>query len=142
MNSNLVENIINNNLTEAKEVFDNIMSDIIEKKLNECKKNISAKDYTNSIEDFGYEIVEDLNEAARFKIVKARIRGGKIQRRKKVATQPGFTYRGGRLIRMSPTERRKRKMGQRRGKIKRRAKAARAMQKRKRSLRRRKALGA
>lgn len=78
---------------------------------------------------------------ARVKIVKARIRGGKIQRRKKVSNVKGYTMRGGKLTRMSAAERLKRKQGQRRGKMKRRAKAARALMKRKRSLRRRQSLG-
>lgn len=78
---------------------------------------------------------------ARVKIVKARIRGGKIQRRKKVANVKGYTMRGGKLTRMSAAERLRRKQSQRRGKIKRRAKAARALMKRKRSLRRRQSLG-
>lgn len=83
---------------------------------------------------------EELDEA-RVKIVKARIRGGKIQRRKKVSNVPGMTMRGGKLKRMTPAERRHRKMGQRRGKLKRKAKMNRAIMKRQRSLRKRKALG-
>lgn len=52
-----------------------------------------------------------------------------------------MTIRGGKLTRMSPAERRRRKLGQRKGKIKRRAKMARALMKRRRSLQRRKSLG-
>lgn len=84
---------------------------------------------------------EQLDEAPRIKIVRARIRGGKVQRRKKVSTVQGMTVRGGKLTRMSPAERRRRKMGQRRGKMKRRSKLTRTLMKRKRSLMRRKALG-
>ena len=80
-------------------------------------------------------------DEARFKIVKARIRNGKVQRRKKVSTAPGLTFRGGKLTRMSPTERRHRKMGQRRGKLKRRAKMSRILRKRTMSLRKRSRLG-
>jgi len=83
---------------------------------------------------------KDLLEAS-FKIVRARVRGGKIQRRKKVSTRPGYTFRGGKLIRMSPAERRKRKLGARRGKIKRRSKMNRSNMKRARSNRKRNALG-
>ena len=86
------------------------------------------------------ETEEELDEA-RVKIVKARIRGGKIQRRKKISNVPGMTLRSGKLKRMTPAERRNRKMGQRRGKVKRRAKMNRAIMKRQRSLRKRKALG-
>ena len=84
---------------------------------------------------------ETLLEAPRIKIVKLRIRGGKIQRRKRVSNVPGMTIRGGKLKRMSPTERRKRKMGARKAKIKRKAKMVRTLQKRKRSLLKRKRLG-
>lgn len=84
---------------------------------------------------------QTLMEKVRVKIVKLRIRGGKIQRRKKVSNVPGMTLRGNRLVRMSPTERRNRRMGQRKGKIKRKTKIQRTLQKRKRSLQKRKRLG-
>lgn len=84
---------------------------------------------------------EETLEEARIKIVKARIRGGKIQRRKKVSNVPGMTFRGGKLTRMSPAERRRRKMGQRKGKMKRRAKMVRTLMKRRRSLQKRRTLG-
>ena len=86
------------------------------------------------------EETEQIDEA-RFKVVKARIRGGKVQRRKKVATQPGMTFRGGKLIRMSPAERRKRKLGARKGKMKRRGKMAMIKRKRQMSIRKRERLG-
>ena len=86
------------------------------------------------------EAEETLHEA-RFRIIKARIRNGKIQRRKKISTVPGLTFRGGKLIRMSPAERRRRKMGQRRGKLKRRTKLSRTLRKRTMSLRKRSRLG-
>jgi hypothetical protein len=83
---------------------------------------------------------EEIDEA-RINIVRARIRGGKIQRRKKVSNVPGMTLRGGQLKRMSAAERRRRKLGARKGKMKRRAKLSRSLVKRKRSLQRRKSLG-
>jgi hypothetical protein len=83
---------------------------------------------------------EELDEA-RVNIVKARIRGGKVQRRKKVSNVPGMTLRGGQLKRMSAAERRRRKLGARKGKAKRKAKLSRSLMKRKRSLQRRKSLG-
>ncbi len=70
-----------------------------------------------------------------------RIRGGKVQRRKKFSTVPGYTIRGGKLIRMSSQERRLRKMGARRAKIKMRSKKSQILRKRKISLRKRKAMG-
>jgi hypothetical protein len=87
-----------------------------------------------------------LTEKARFKIVRARIRGGKVQRRKKVSTVKGWTFRKkgkgpAKLVRMTTNERRNRKLSQRRGKLKRRTKLARFRVKLKRSLMRRKAMG-
>ena len=85
----------------------------------------------------------DLNESvgARIKRIRLRIRGGKIQRNVKSSGVKGFTLRGGKLVRMSSQERQHRKRGARIGKTKRRAKMARAMIKRKRSLRRRHQMG-
>ena len=92
------------------------------------------------------EKIESLDEAnvqrmGRVSLVKARIRGGKIQRRKKISAVKGYTLRGGRLTRMSAQEKLRRKRGARRGKIKRRAKASRIRMRFQRSLRRRKAMG-
>lgn len=83
----------------------------------------------------------NVQKMGRTKIVRARVRGGKVQRRKKVSAVKGYTIRGGKLTRMPSSERLKRKIAQRKAKIKRKAKAARALIKRKRSLRKRKALG-
>lgn len=73
--------------------------------------------------------------------VRARIRNGKVQRNVKVSTVKGYTLRGGKLVRMSTQEKLHRKMGARKGKIKRRAKMARALMKRRRSLMRRHSMG-
>lgn len=83
---------------------------------------------------------EQLDEA-RIGIVKARIRGGKIERRKKVSGVEGYKLQDGKLKRMSPAERRRRKLGQKRGKLKRKAKLRQALMKRKRSLRKRASIG-
>jgi hypothetical protein len=84
---------------------------------------------------------EDQLDEARIKIVKARIRGGKIQRRKKISNVPGMTIRSGKLQRMSAAERRRRKLGARKAVRKRAPKMNRALMKRKRSLMKRRALG-
>jgi hypothetical protein len=84
---------------------------------------------------------EDQLDEARFKIVKARVRGGKVQRRKRISNVEGFKMQDGTLKRMSPAERRKRKLGQKRGKLKRRSKMRMTMMKRKRSLRKRTSIG-
>jgi hypothetical protein len=84
---------------------------------------------------------EETLDEARFKIVKARVRGGKVQRRKRISNVEGFKMQDGTLKRMSPAERRRRKLGQKRGKLKRRSKMRMAMMKRKRSLRKRTSIG-
>ena len=89
------------------------------------------------------EIIAEANvqKMGRKKLVRARVRGGKIQRRKMLSAVKGYTIRGGKLVRMPATERLKRKISARKAKMKRRAKLARALIKRKRSLRKRAALG-
>jgi len=81
----------------------------------------------------------------RTKIIRARVRtiGGKptVQRRKKFSAVKGYTIRGGRVTRMTSAERLKRRISQRKAKIKRKAKKARALIKRRRSMRRRQSLG-
>lgn len=89
------------------------------------------------------QIIAEANvqKMGRKKLVKARIRGGKVQRRKMVSAVKGYTIRSGKLTRMSSAERMRRRVAQRKAKIKRKAKAARALIKRKRSLRKRKSIG-
>jgi len=66
-----------------------------------------------------------------------RVRGGKIQRRKKVATKDGYTTKGDKIVRMSAAERRKRSLSQKKGARKRKAKLSTSIRKRKMSLRKR-----
>lgn len=89
------------------------------------------------------QIIAEANvvRMGRKKLVKARVRGGKVQRRKVVSGVKGYTIRRGKLTRMSSAERLRRRISQRKAKVKRRAKLARALIKRKRSLRRRQSLG-
>ena len=89
------------------------------------------------------QIIAEANvqRMGRKKLIRARVRGGKVQRRKVVSAVKGYTIRGGKVTRMTSSERLKRRIAQRKGKIKRKAKMARALIKRKRSLRKRKSLG-
>ena len=97
------------------------------------------------IEDIVEAAFEELFEASRWRIVRARIRNGKVQRRKKVSNIKGFTFRkkGGqtRFIRITATEKLRRRMGARRAKIKRRGKKSQIRLKMRRSLRRRRSIG-
>lgn len=78
---------------------------------------------------------------ARIRRIRSRIRSGKVQRNVKKSGIKGYSLRGGKLVRMSAAERLHRRMGARKGKLKRRAKMARILLKRKRSLSRRHSLG-
>jgi hypothetical protein len=129
----IVENILSNKLIDAQSLLEDKIYEILEDKLTEIKARMALEMF-------------DLNEGniqkmGRTKLVKVRIRGGKVQRRKKVSGVQGYTMRGGRMIRMSPQERRNRKMAARKSKFKRRAKLGQALRKRKMSLRRRGSLG-
>lgn len=97
---------------------------------------------TNADKEKAAQFEEDVElKEARINIVKARIRGGKIQRRKRVSNVPGMTLRGGQLKRMSAAERRARKLGAKRAKLKTRGKQAQILRKRKVSLQKRQRLG-
>lgn len=133
-----INSIYNRDYLTAANELKETMNNIKERKLNEMKMILGARTFV----DTGIsEQVDEIIAEARIRIVKARIRNGKIQRRKKISNIKGFSFRGGQLQRLSVTERRNRRMGQRRGKIKRRAKMARTLMKRTRSLRKRKSLG-
>jgi len=129
----IVENILSNKLIDAQRLLEDKIYEILEDKLTEIKARIALEMFDL---DEG-----NIQKMGRTKLVKARIRGGKIQRRRKVSGVQGYTMRSGRMIRMSPQERRNRKMAARKSKFKRRAKLGQALRKRKMSLRRRGSLG-
>lgn len=83
----------------------------------------------------------NVQKMGRKKLIRLRVRGGKVQRRKVFSAVKGYTIRKGKMVRISPSERLKRKIGARRAKVKRKAKLARALLKRKRSLIKRRSLG-
>ena len=137
-----IDNLVLGDLVKAKESLKEHLQNLINEKLNLIKLRIAAEMY----EDFDYEIVDEavnrnIQKMGRTKLVRVRIRGGKVQRRKKLSAVKGYTIRAGKLTRMSAQERRHRKMAARRAKFKRRAKLQQSLRKRKRSLIRRRALG-
>lgn len=162
----LVEHIYNGEFVAADSVIEEAMVKKLTAALHASKKKLAARSFTGAPKMMQEKIAkgddtkeaeydekknkeaeddcgcmgEEINEA-RIGIVRARIRGGKVQRRKKVSLVPGMTMRGGKLTRMSAAERRKRKMGARRGKLKARAKRVQMLRKRKLSLMKRQRLG-
>lgn len=162
----LVEKIVSRDFDQAGDLLSEELKTILERKMFEMKKMVAARMEQNSHEvrmkrlrmdvleedpdtkmdkaDNGEDAKSDKEETlseARIGIVKARIRGGKIQRRKRVSLVPGMTLRGGKLTRMSPAERRARKMGARKGARKSKQKQSQTLRKRKLSLMKRKRLG-
>lgn len=123
------------NLIEATKLFKERLDARRDRRLNEEKKRIAAEWLGET------DHAELLDEKMRIKIVRVRVRKGKVQRRKKVANVKGFTMRGGKLTRMSVSERRNRKLGNRRSKFKRKAKKVQMLRKRKISNMKRKRLG-
>jgi len=143
----LLESIISDDYNGANENLSESFVEILKDKLVETKKIVAAKygvaELAEALESLEEEQIDEGNvtKMGRLNMIKARIRGGKVQRRVKKSAVKGMTLRAGKLVRMSPTEKRRRRMGARKAKIKRRAKLARALMKRKRSLMKRKALG-
>jgi len=138
---NFVSKLLQDKIVEAKEVLNQRIQDLVNEKVNQVKLRLAAEMY----DDFEVE-EEELSEAnvqkmGRTKLIRVRFRAGKVQRRVKKSAVPGFTIRGGKLTRMSPQERRRRKMAARRSKFKRRSKMRQALRKRQMSLRKRKAMG-
>lgn len=129
----LVDLLFSDNITEAKKIISERIEEIVSAKLEEKKRQVT--------EEYLKEYVPNIQTIGRSKLIRIRIRGGKVQRRKKVSGVQGFTYRGGRLTRMSQVERRRRRMSAKRARLKRRAKMGVILRKRKLSLRKRKSLG-
>lgn len=80
----------------------------------------------------------ELNEAYIKKV--DRVRGGKIQRRKKVSGRAGYRLQGDKLVRMTTKERRNRKIAQKKAAKKRKAKLSTSLRKRKLSNRKGKSI--
>ena len=135
---NFIDALLSNNLIEAKRILDERLDELADDALTDVKEDMALEMF-----DIDLDELEEANimKMGRTKMIRVRIRGGKIQRRKKLSAVKGYTTRGGKLVRMSPVERRNRKMASRRSKFKRRAKLRQALRKRKMSLRRRSAMG-
>ena len=131
----LIDEILDGELAEAKETLHDRISELFYQKLEELKSKV-AKDFdVVSIAEAG------VYKMGREKDIRIRIRRGKLQRNVIKSATQGYVYRNGKLVRMTPTERRHRRMGARTAKFKRRHELQQSNRKRKVALRRRKALG-
>lgn len=132
--SSFVSKLLSNNLVEARNEIEDRLKNLVAEKINQIKLRLAAEMYDVVVEG-------NILRMGRTKMVKVRVRKGKIQRRKKVSAIKGYTIRGGKMTRMTPMERRHRKMGAKRSKFKRRAKLRQSLRKRRMSLRKRSAMG-
>lgn len=136
-----VAKLLSNEVVEAKELFIQRIDTLVNEKLNQVKMRLAVEIYPD-VEFEEVDITEaNVQQMGRTKMIRVRIRKGKVQRRKKFSAIKGYTIRGGKLTRMLPQERRHRKMAARRAKFKRRGKLRQSLRKRKQSMRKRKAMG-
>lgn len=131
---NLFESIVSGRVSEAKKLIEDRLEQIVFDKLTHLKKDLAE----DIVEGFNTPNIQRLGRA---KIVKVRVRAGKVQRRKKLSATQGYTFKHGKFSRMSPIEKRRRQRGARLAKFKRRGKMSLILRKRKFSLRKRKSLG-
>ena len=129
-----VESILCDEFVDAKNLLKQRMEELVYDRLEQLKDELVDK------------ICGPIDEAnvmrmGRTKMIKVRIRNGKIQRRKKLSAVKGYTIRDGKLTRMTPMERRHRKMAAKRSKFKRKAKLRQSLRKRRMSDRKRTAMG-
>jgi hypothetical protein len=131
----LVDEILEGELSEAKLTLENRLEELFYQKLEELKSKVAKEFDVVSIAEAG------VYKMGREKDIRIRIRRGKLQRNVIKSATAGYVYRGGKLVRMTPMERRHRRMAARTAKYKRRQGMQQSIRKRKVALRRRKALG-
>ena len=135
-----VSKLLSDDLIGARSLLDERIRNLIDEKLSQVKVEVAEDVYGSA------EAELDLSEAnvqkiGRKRLIRVRVRKGKVQRRKIFSNMPGYTIRGGKLVRMSFVERRHRTMAAKRSKFKRRAKLGQTIRKRRISLKKRGSLG-
>jgi hypothetical protein len=137
----IASSIITGDYSNAKALLEARIEEIFYEKLEELKEKLIDDIYGDYEETLSESILHNIQKIGRAKLIKIRIRGGKVQRRKKLSAVKGYTIRNGKMIRMSSTELRNRRMGARKAKIKRQSKMNQILRKRKISLRKRRTIG-
>jgi hypothetical protein len=134
-----VSKLLNGNVLEAKEILQKKLDELADEKLTHRKAEIALS---------MFDVLDEANvvKTGRTKVIKVRFRRNAkgrivVQRRKKLSAVKGYTTRGGKLVRMSPSERRNRKLAARKSKFKRRAKLRQSIRKRTMTMRRRSSMG-
>lgn len=139
------ESLLQGKVAESKRLLNARLQELVGEKLHQVKIRLVTELFDEI--DVDVDFVDDIHEAknvqksGRTKLIRLRVRNGKVQRRIRKSAVSGYTLRSGKMVRMSTIERRHRKMAARKSRYKRRAKLQQALRKRKRSIRRRQAMG-
>lgn len=144
----LVSKLLSNKVVEARSLLDVKIKGLIDEKINQIKMRLAVEMFEDTDVEMYFEELDEgtvqrtnVQKMGRTKIIKFRVRKGKIQRRKKFSSVKGYTIRGGKMTRMMPAERRHRHISSIRSKFKRRAKLVQTLRKRRISLRKRRSVG-
>ena len=143
----LVSKLLSDKIEEARNILDLKIKDLIEEKINQFKIQIATSMFVDTGVEMYFEETNstvqrsNVQKMGRTKIIKFRVRKGKIQRRRKFSTVKGYTVRGGKMTRMMPAERRHRHIASIKSKFKRKAKLVITLRKRRISLRKRRSVG-
>lgn len=134
-----ISKILEGNVLEAKEILQKKIDELADDKLTHKKSEIALSMFDGLDE-------ANVMKMGRTKVIKVRFRRNAkgrivVQRRKKLSAIKGYTTRGGKLVKMSPAERRNRKLAARKSKFKRRAKLRQSIRKRNVTMRRRSSMG-
>jgi hypothetical protein len=133
MKNTIVESIISGNLDNAKRLVEAQLARASLVSLERARARIAMSE--------AFRRKSAVRRMGRLNFVRVRVRRGKVQRRKKVSAVKGWTLRGGRLQRMRPSERLRRRLGARRAKLKRRSKKAQIRRRTAFAMRKRRSLG-
>jgi hypothetical protein len=142
-----VSKILSNDILEARSVLEDEIINLIDEKLNQIKLRLVSEMYKTVGVDVDFVTENNSKTVTNYgktRLIRVRIRKGKIQRRKKFSNLKGYTIRGAadpKVVRMSPLEHRHRIVSARRASFKRLTKLSQTLVKRQRSLRKRKAMG-
>ena len=145
----IIDLIIENKLSEAKNVIREKLNVILQRKLEEVKRYVAEKTYVDSVEQLT-EVVRKSNniiKMGRIKRIRRRIRRNTkgrivVQRNRVKSAVKGYRVQGKQLVRITATQRiNKTRKLKRYWKSKGRARLQRTLLKRKMSMRRRQSMG-
>jgi hypothetical protein len=139
-----VSKLLSNKVVEARSLLNDRIKDLVNEKLDQIKIQIATELYKNVgviLEVSSTTRRSNVIRQGRTKLIKFRVRKGKIQRGKKFSAVKGYTIRGGHLVRMMPAEKRHRQIAARRAKFKKASKLKQSLRKRRMSTIKRRSVG-